>query len=57
MSGERDTEIQPVQLDEAARKAQKRRNLWLALALVAFVVLVVITTVIKLSGGAVPERM
>lgn len=42
--------------DKAARKAQKRRNLWLALALLAFVVLVVMTTMIKLGTG-VPERM
>lgn len=53
MSDDRPT---PPGLDEEARKAQKRRNLWLALALVAFVVLVAITTMLKLGGG-VPERM
>ncbi|WP_300378640.1 hypothetical protein [Henriciella sp.] len=55
------SEERPTPLSEedttAARKAQKRRNVWLALALVAFVVLVILTTIIKLSGGAVPERM
>lgn len=47
---------QPPKLDEDARKAQKRRNMWLALALVAFVVLVAVTTILRLGGG-VPERM
>lgn len=46
----------PRPLDEDARKAQKRRNLWLALALIAFVVLVIATTMIRLGSG-VPERM
>ena len=47
---------QPPERDEAARKAQKRRNVWLALALVAFVILVAATTILRLGGG-VPERM
>lgn len=47
---------EPPQLDEEARRAQKRRNLWLALALIAFVVLVAVTTMLRLGGG-VPERM
>jgi len=46
----------PPELDEEARKAQKRRNMWLAFALVAFVVLVIVTTMLRLGGG-VPERM
>lgn len=53
MSDERPT---PPDLDEETRKAQKRRNLWLAFALVAFVVLVALTTILRLGGG-VPERM
>ncbi len=40
---------------EAALRARNRRNLWLALALGAFVVLVFIITIIKLSGGGVPH--
>ncbi|MHA7901140.1 MAG: hypothetical protein ACX94B_14860 [Henriciella sp.] len=46
-----------VQISEAARvKAQKRRNVWLAWALVAFVVIVGLTTAIRIqetdfSGG------
>ncbi len=44
------------QKNDAARKAQKRRNLWLALALFGFVLLVIVTTMIKLGTG-VPERM
>ena len=53
MSDDRPT---PPDLDDEARKAQKLRNLWLALALVAFVVLVIVTTMVRLGGG-VPERM
>ena len=46
------------QLDAEALKARKRRNLWLGLALAAFVVLVMITTVIRLNTGiGVSERM
>lgn len=38
--------------------ARKRRNLWLGLALAGFVVLVMVTTIIRLSTGAgVSERM
>jgi hypothetical protein len=51
-----DRDDAPVLLTEDARRAQKRRNLWLALALVAFVVLVAVTTILRLGGG-VPERM
>ena len=53
MSNEQPT---PPDRDEEARKAQKRRNLWLALALAAFVILVGLTTIMRLGGG-VPERM
>ncbi|MEZ5955130.1 MAG: hypothetical protein R3C13_12605 [Hyphomonas sp.] len=42
---------QPAQLSPEARAAQKRRNLWLGLALLAFVVLVALTTFIRLSTG------
>ena len=48
---------QPVELTEEARlKAQKRRNVWLAWSLVAFVVIVGLTTAIRIqetdfSGG------
>jgi len=36
-------------LDPEARAAQKRRNVWLGIALLAFVVLVGLTTFLKLS--------
>ena len=42
---------QPAQLDAAGLAAQKRRNLWLGLALLAFVLLVGLTTIIRLSGS------
>jgi hypothetical protein len=46
------------QLDAEALKARKRRNLWLGLALAAFVVLVMVTTIIRLHGAlGVSERM
>ncbi|WP_018147091.1 hypothetical protein [Henriciella marina] len=48
--------FKPVKLSDEARRAQKRRNLWLALALITFVVLVALTTIMRLGGG-VPERM
>lgn len=42
----------PVQPDEAGRRAaQKRRNLWLGLALFAFVLIVGLTTVIRLGDA------
>jgi hypothetical protein len=49
-------QVQP--LDDDALKARKRRNLWLGLALAGFVVLVMITTIIRLTTGTgVSERM
>ena len=46
------------QLDPEALKARKRRNLWLGLALAAFVVLVMVTTIIRLHTAlGVSERM
>ena len=47
---------QPTHDAAAILKAQKRRNVWLALALVAFVVIVGVSTVVRLqqsdfSGG------
>ncbi|RIJ28826.1 hypothetical protein [Henriciella algicola] len=41
----------PPRLDEDARQAQKRRNWWLALALFAFVILVGVTTVVRLADS------
>ncbi len=38
-----------------ALKARNRRNLAIALALVAFVILVFISTIFHLSGGATPK--
>ncbi|KCZ86794.1 hypothetical protein [Hyphomonas jannaschiana] len=38
-------------LDPAARAAQKRRNLWLGLALLGFVFLVGLTTFVRLSSS------
>lgn len=38
------------QLTEEEVRARKRRNLWLALALVGFVVLVMAITVVRLQG-------
>ena len=47
---------QPRPLTEEAVKARKKRNLWLALSLAAFVVAVLIITMIKISeSGAVPR--
>ncbi len=51
-----ETETQTVVDAEALLKAQKRRNLWLAWALVAFVVIVGVSTAIRIqqsdfSGG------
>ncbi|MEZ5998954.1 MAG: hypothetical protein R3B98_09700 [Hyphomonas sp.] len=42
---------QPVQLDAAARAAQKKRNLWLGLALLGFVLLVALTTYVRLGAS------
>jgi hypothetical protein len=42
---------EPAHLDAAARTAQKRRNLWLGLALLGFVFLVGLTTFVRLSGS------
>ena len=48
----------PQTLEGEALAARKRRNLWLGLALAAFVVLVMVTTIIRLSTGTgVSERM
>ncbi len=44
-----ETEPQPQVDTAAALKAQKRRNVWLAWALVAFVVIVGVSTVIRLQ--------
>lgn len=44
-----ETETQPETDAAAILKAQKRRNVWLALALVAFVVIVGVSTVIRLQ--------
>jgi hypothetical protein len=44
-----------IPLDPAQLKARNRRNLGIALALIAFVVLVFITTIVRLGGGAVPH--
>ncbi|MCI4644252.1 MAG: hypothetical protein MRY64_05665 [Hyphomonadaceae bacterium] len=44
--------FEPRRLTEEELKARKRRNLWLALALGAFVVAVLAITMIKLSQGA-----
>ncbi len=45
----------PPQLSAEAKKARSRRNLAIALLLVAFVVLVFIATIVKLGGGGVPH--
>ena len=42
---------EPAHLDAAHLAAQKRRNLWLGLALLGFVVLVGLTTIIRLSDA------
>lgn len=44
-----ETDPQPETDAAAILKAQKRRNVWLALALVAFVVIVGVSTVIRLQ--------
>ena len=45
------TPPQPQSLDAEALKARKRRNLWLGLALFGFVILVGVTTVIRLGDS------
>ncbi|HEY3813451.1 MAG TPA: hypothetical protein VGL66_09500 [Caulobacteraceae bacterium] len=42
-------------VDVAAIKARNRRNLAIALALVAFAILVFISTLVHLGGGATPQ--
>lgn len=37
-------------------RARKRRNLWIALALVAFIILVFTTTVLRLQQNQAAER-
>ena len=44
-----------VQMDADAVRARKRRNMWLALALVAFVVLMGVGTAIRIKDGAGTE--
>ncbi|MCA8901621.1 MAG: hypothetical protein KDA53_10250 [Hyphomonas sp.] len=51
MADDKDQFPAPQPLSEEARAAQKRRNLWLGLALLGFVVLVAITTFVRLSTG------
>ena len=46
---------QPAQLDAPGRAAQKRRNLWLGLALLGFVVLVGLTTFVRLKNSTPSE--
>lgn len=54
MTGQDRPEIEP----QEALAARRRRNLWLALALGGFVVLVMLVTIIRLSTGTgVSERM
>ena len=43
-------EVRPLTAEELS--ARKRRNLWLALALASFVVLVLAITIVRLSSGA-----
>ncbi|MEL6474110.1 MAG: hypothetical protein AAFQ21_08485 [Pseudomonadota bacterium] len=47
-------EPRPLSPEEDA--ARKRRNIWLALALVGFVALVAIVTMVRIGSG-IPERM
>lgn len=48
----------PQPLDADALKARSRRNLWLGLALAGFVILVMVTTIIRLAtGDGIAERM
>lgn len=49
-------DVRPMTPEELA--ARKKRNLWLGLALAGFVVLVMITTIIRLTTGTgISERM
>ncbi len=53
---EPDPDFEPRQLTPEELKARKRRNLWLGLSLFAFVVAILIITMIRISGtGAVPR--
>jgi len=48
MAEDKNFEVRP--LTDAETRARNRRNLWLALALVAFVVIVLAITIVRLSG-------
>jgi hypothetical protein len=50
-------DIEPPILSDAEQSARNKRNLAIALCLLGFVALVFIITVVRMSGGAVPERM
>ena len=45
-----------VKLTDDQVRARKRRNVWIALALVAFIVLVFSTTVLRLQQNQASER-
>ena len=45
-----------MQLTPEELRARKRRNLWIALGLVAFIVLVFATTVLRLQQNQAAER-
>ncbi|MEM9738336.1 MAG: hypothetical protein AAF829_00570 [Pseudomonadota bacterium] len=49
MAKDNEIEVRPLTDEEA--KARGRRNVWLALALVAFVMLVLTITIVRLSQG------
>lgn len=47
-----------VTLTDDQKKARKRRNLWMVLALVGFAVLIFAITIVRLgTGHGIPERM
>lgn len=50
MAEEKEFKVRPLSEEEA--KARGKRNIWLALALVAFVAMVLAITVIRLSQNA-----
>lgn len=49
--------LETVRLAPEQEKARRRRNLWIALALVAFMVLVFVITLAQLRGGVMDRPL
>ena len=51
MTDNKDTYLKPAPLSAEADKARKRRNVWLALTLVGFVILIMLITALRLKAN------